>query len=434
MITFYPVKSTLSITVICSLLCIATIVSAQTIILEDGEEGPSPRGLIIPYAFYTEALELAVGAGMGTSGNLQPQTKFFATVFVTSNESRALFLSLFDYQVPFAKRVFVEFVGSTAHYTDQRVYTGFSSDFPGEHAGSNDSSDDNFIQGEGDDDWYDLKFRFLLPIGQGKHTLINTYTVKNGLLIDGQSGGDTWNPLTSGRTNLDVSIFNRHRSIINDAGTNVGDSNGGVLALEYDNRDFFVNPTKGSLQKFSFKKDFGFKSSDNWTVLQLDLRKYYDLGRTDKLKQNVLALDYWTSYTPSWEPSVGSLGPFIDGRPPNELGSTLGGFYRLRAYPVDRFSDKAAIYYSAELRMVPEWNPLDGMKLLKPLGIDWWMFVPFVEVGRVAPHWSLSELHTDMHKVLGLGLRIMAQKAVFRLDTAVSSDAWSMYAMVGHPF
>ena len=421
-------------TLVWFLLLLSANLQAQTVVLEQGEEGPVPRGLILPYAFYTASLELAVGAGIGTSGHLQPQTKFFATAFVTTNESRALFISLFDYQVPFAKRTFIEFVGSTAYYTDQRVYSGFNTDFPGEHAGSNDSSDENYIQGEGDDEWYDLKFKFLLPIGHGKHTLINTYTLKNGLLVDGQTGGDTWNPLISGRTNIELSIFNRHRSIINESGINVGDSNGTIFALEHDNRDFYANPTKGSLQKIIYKKDFGYKSSDDWSVVQLDLRKYYYLGRTNRLRQSVLALDYWTSYTPSWEPSIDNLGPFIDGRPPNELGSTLGGFYRLRSYPVHRFSDKAAVYYSAELRLMPEWNPLGNMKLLKPLDIDWWQIVPFVEVGRVAPHWSFSELHNDMRKVLGLGLRFMAQKAVFRLDTAVSNDSWSMYAMVGHPF
>ncbi len=409
-------------------------VYAQTIVLDESEDETTPRALILPYAFYTETLELAVGAGFGASGYLQPQTKFFTTAFVTTNESRALFLSLFDYQVPFARRVFIEFVGSYAYYTDQRVYTGFNAAFPGEHAGSNDSSDDNFLQGAGDDQWYELKFKYLLPIGHGKHTLINTYTLKNGLLVDGQTGGDTWNPLISGRTNFELSIFDRHRSIIDESGENVGDSNGTILALEYDNRDFFANPTKGSLQKITFKKDFGIKSSDNWSVVQLDLRKYYYLGSTNKLRQSVLALDYWTSYTPSWEPKVDSLGSYIDGRPPNAIGSTLGGFNRLRSYTVDRFSDKAAVYYSAELRLMPQWNPLGNMRLLKPLDIAWWQVVPFVEVGRVAPHWSFSDLHQDMRKVLGLGLRFMMQKAVFRLDTAVSSDSWSMYAMVGHPF
>lgn len=407
---------------------------AQTIVLDESEDETTPRALILPYAFYTETLELAVGAGLGMSGNLQPQTKFFTTAFVTTNESRAFFLSLLDYQLPFAERVFVDFTGSTAYYADQRVYTGFNAAYPGEHAGSNDSSDDNFIRGAGDDDWYDLKFRFLLPAGQGMHTLINTYTLKDGLLVNGRSGGDIWNPLLSGRTNIELSIFNRHRSIVDESGENVGDSNGTMLALEYDNRDFFSNPAKGSLQKITLKKDFGFNSSDSWSVAQLDLRKYYFLGRSDKLRQSVLALDYWTSYTLSWEPKVDSLGPYIGGRPPNALGSSLGGFDRLRSYPVDRFSDKAAVYYSAELRLMPEWNPLGKMKLLKPLDIDWWMLVPFVEIGRVAPHWSFSDLHRDMRKVLGLGLRFMAQKAVFRLDTAVSSDSWSVYAMAGHPF
>ena len=60
--------------------------------------------------------------------------------------------------------------------------------------------------------------------------------------------------------------------------------------------------------------------------------------------------------------------------------------------------------------------------------------MPFVEIGRVAPQWSFSDLHTDMRKVLGVGLRFMAQKAVFRLDTAFADDSWSMYAMVGQPF
>lgn len=83
---------------------------------------------------------------------------------------------------------------------------------------------------------------------------------------------------------------------------------------------------------------------------------------------------------------------------------------------------------------MPDWNPLGNMKILKPLNIDWWQFVPFVEIGRVAPHWSFSELHTDMRKVVGLGFRFMAQKAVFRLDTAFADDSLSMYAMLGHPF
>lgn len=428
-------KMRLQLTLCCIFLFVCFPVYAQNIVIDYDEEDLSGRKLILPYAFYTETLGLTLGVIGGTSGYLQPQTKFVATAFTTSNKSNAFFLSLLDYQLPFAKRVFVDFIGSYAYYTDQRVYTGFNSAYPGEHAGSNDSSDENYLQGSGDDDWYDLKFRYLLPIGQGEDTLVNTYKLKHGLLVDGQTGGDVWNPMISGRTNFALSIFRRHRTILEETGESIGDSEGITASLEYDNRDFITNPTKGSLQKITLKHDFGvLEGSDNWSVIQLDLRKYFYLGTSDKFGQSVLALDYWTSYTPSWNPSVDNLGPYIDGRPPNSLGSTLGGFYRLRAYPVDRFSDKAAIYYSAELRLMPRWNPLGNMKILKPLNIDWWQVVPFVEIGRVAPQWSISELHTDMRKVLGVGLRFMAQKAVFRLDTAFADDSWSMYAMVGQPF
>ncbi len=399
------------------------------------EDEPGQGKIILPYALATEALGFALGVGGGTSGYIQPQTNFFITAFTSTNDSRALFVSINDYQLPFAKRLFVGFIGSIGDYTDQRVYTGFNSAYPGEHAGSNDSDPDNFLQGEGEDDWYELKFKFLLPIGHGENTLINTSVLKHGLLVDGQTGGDVWNPMVSGRTNIELSTFKRHRTIVDETGESVGDSEGIIVALEYDNRDFYDNPTKGSLQKIIGKHDFGvFDGTDRWSVFQLDLRKYLYLGNSEKFRQKVLALNYWTSYTRTWEPVVDAQGAFIDGRPPNVLGSTLGGFDRLRSYPVDRFSDKAAIYYSAELRLMPRWNPLGDIKILKPLNIDWWQIVPFVEIGRVAPSWSFSDLHSDMRKVLGLGFRFMAQKAVFRLDTSFSNDSWAMYAMVGQPF
>lgn len=416
-------------------LCLFTAhVSAQSIVLDEGKSEPEPRKLILPYAFYTQELDLVVGVGAGASGTPQPQAKNFATTLVTTNDSEALFLALLDYQVPFAKRLFVDFMGSFARYTDQRAYTGFRPEYPGEHAGSNDSDADNYIRGSGNDHWYELEFQYLLPIGQGSNSVINTYVLKNGLLVDGQTGGDIWNPMLSGRTRFGLSLFDRHRTIVDQSGEAVGDSNGTIISLEYDNRDFSVNPTKGSLQKLTIKEDFGINSSGQWFVWQLDARKYFDLGSFGKFRQSILALQYWTSYTPSWNVQTDATGPYIDGRPPNQMGSSLGGFYRFRSYPVNRFSDKAAVYYSAEFRLIPRWNPLGSIKLLKPLDIDWLMFVPFVELGRVAPNWSLSGLHKDMRSALGIGLRCMAQNAVFRLDTAVSNDSWSMYAMVGHPF
>jgi outer membrane translocation and assembly module TamA len=73
-------------------------------------------------------------------------------------------------------------------------------------------------------------------------------------------------------------------------------------------------------------------------------------------------------------------------------------------------------------------------KLLKIFDIDWWQFVPFVEVGRVAPKWDIADLHSDLKWDAGLGVRLMVMKAIVRLDTAVSDETWGVWAMVGQPF
>lgn len=416
-------------------ICLISITHAQNIILDVGQKKPEPRWLILPYVFHTESLETAYGIAGGTSGVLQPQMASFAALLGTTNSSAAVFLAISDYQLPFLKRGFIEFKGSLGYYTDARVYAGFNSDFPGERAGSNNSSNDNFIPGEDSDNWFDLKLKYLLPTGRGKNTIINTYTLDDGLLVNGATGGNTWNPMTSGRLYFEVMAFYRDREFKTMTDELAGKTNGLEFALEYDNRDFYSNPSKGSLQRFVFSHDFGwFESTDSWSVVEADLRKYLSLGAAGTFRHRVLALDFWTAYSPTWQVIQTPNGPDIDGRPPDYQGASLGGFDRLKAYPMYRYNDKAAIYYAAELRLIPKWNPLGDMKLLKFLDIDWWQFVPFVEVGRVAPHWSLSELMSDMKWDVGLGLRFMAQKAVFRVDTAFTDDAWSVWAMVAQPF
>ena len=88
----------------------------------------------------------------------------------------------------------------------------------------------------------------------------------------------------------------------------------------------------------------------------------------------------------------------------------------MRGYPSQRFSDKAAIYYAAELRLIPDWNPFENWsRLQKHLGIQWLQFVPFVEIGRVAPVWSIERLHESMKWDVGLGVRFWAKGLVAAL-------------------
>jgi hypothetical protein len=116
------------------------------------------------------------------------------------------------------------------------------------------------------------------------------------------------------------------------------------------------------------------------------------------------------------------------------MGSTLGGNMRLRGYSSNRFTDKSAIYYGAEYRTIPQWNPLGSQTWLKWLDIDWWQWVGFVEAGRVADEWDLGELNSDLKWDGGFGLRSMMHKVVVRLDFAFSEEGTHVWAMAGQPF
>jgi hypothetical protein len=107
----------------------------------------------------------------------------------------------------------------------------------------------------------------------------------------------------------------------------------------------------------------------------------------------------------------------------------------MRAYPFSRFNDRSAIYYGAEYRYMPRWNPWKDIRWIdRWLDIDWWQFVPFVEAGRVAPNWNLGTLHEDMKWDVGLGVRFMAKKTVVRFDVAASEDTTGFWAMFSQPF
>jgi outer membrane protein assembly factor BamA len=210
-------------------------------------------------------------------------------------------------------------------------------------------------------------------------------------------------------------------------------TNGLDSSLFLDNRDFASNPSKGFGLRGKVSRDFGwFNSSDSWTNLEGELDVYFPFKMGSWLRQGVLALNHWTSYSPTWdEKSDGT----ISNRPPAYTGSTLGGLWRMRGFPTQRFNDKAATYYAAELRLIPEWNPFNNWpRVQKYVGIKWLQFVPFLEIGRVAPEWSFSRLHSDMKWDAGLGIRAWAQGIVIRIDTAFSNEGAGLQMMIAQPF
>lgn len=122
-------------------------------------------------------------------------------------------------------------------------------------------------------------------------------------------------------------------------------------------------------------------------------------------------------------------------RPPVFQGANLGGLWRMRAYPTSRFNDRAAIYYCGEIRLMPEWNPFAKIEWVeKYLTVQWWQWVFFTEVGRVAPSWSFSTLNKNQKFDAGVGVRAMVKGLVVRIDVAGSSESWGVNMMVSQPF
>jgi len=393
--------------------------------------------LSVPYAFYNEAFGFAVAYAHGKVGYPQKQSAILGTVMAGTKGSVMGFLIGRNLRLPWSDRLFLDPIAQIGYFKDADSYTDGNPDFPDERAGSNDSDKDNYIEGDGWDNFFRLRFKYLLPIGHGKDTIINTYVIDRGMLKSGAAGAASWNPLTSGRTYFELLPFYRSQEINgNDEDIDVK-TNGLEFSLFRDNRDFVPNPSKGSALRVDVTRDFGlFNSSNSWTVVQTEFDKYFSLGPSETFRQRVIAFDFWTAYSPTWEVDGVSDGQeIISNRPPAYAGATLGGIWRMRAFPSQRFSDKASIYYALEYRMIPKWNPFTRWPWLQEyIGIEWLQFVPFVEVGRVAPGWNIKDLHTDMKWDTGIGLRLWAKGLVARIDLAGSDEGFGVAMMVSQPF
>ncbi|MHC4945066.1 MAG: BamA/TamA family outer membrane protein [Planctomycetota bacterium] len=408
---------------------------AQSRTQDVGAEEFEVDKVVVPYVFFNDKFGFSVAAAYILSGWPQEQMASVGTAFIGTTGSRATFLLGRDYQLPIGERFFLDHDISFGRFDNFDLYVDGNPKFPFERAGSNDSDEDNFIDGSGSDHWLRLKVKYILPIGFGRDTIINTYYLDDGMMVSGGTGGDSWNPFKYGRSYVEVKPYYRRQKITAHERHFVQTTNGIEFALFHDNTDFFINPSEGSTQRFAVSRDWDkLWSTAPYTFIEFEYSKYFNLGETRTFKQRVLAFNAWTGNATTWDSSHRDGNEVVFHRPPSYRGASLGGTDRMRGYTAARFHDQAVIYYSAELRLTPRSNPLGEIDWLKKLDIDWWQWVPYIEVGRVADKYTLNELHRSMKWNVGLGLRAMAQHLVVRIDAAVHDEGGSVQMMVGHPF
>lgn len=402
----------------------------QSVTLRDNEERPEPDWTLLPYGFFTESFGLGLGLGAGYTAPFQEQSTLLGTIAWGTRDAYIIAGAITDIQGHFSRRLFYNPIFSLARYSDDRIYINGNPDFPDEQAGSNESSADNYIVKSQWDNWAEFQMHYLLPLGHGRDQIVNRYRIRQGILTEGASGGSRWNPLESGRTSLILTPRWREMTLDyeGDEDPELGTFNMRA-AIEYDNRDYPMNPGRGSYQKISYTRDGErIDEANAWHVVEGQWAWVMDLPEAGWMRQQTFVVEAWTADTPSWENHTSK------GQTPFFEGATLGGFYRMRAYEGARFHDRSAISYSLEYRVIPDWNPLGDVDLLEPLEIDWWQFVLFAEAGRVAPEWDWQTLHTDMKYDGGVSLRMMVLKSVGRLDVAASDEGMRVSAMYGHPF
>ncbi len=400
----------------------------------------NPKGLrnslVIPYGFSSDSMGFTVGVGGGMRGYGQDQLLVAGTGWVSFDGGGGGILGLWDYRLPRFQRFFLSAFGSAGYYPNQRAYANAPRPPGVPRSGSNDSDENDFVEDSGWDNQTDFRLEYVLPLGSARHQAMAAYHLKGGLLTAGGSGGDVWNPLSSGVSVVVLRQFNRYQSFNTDFGKKDYTVHPVQLGLYYNNTDFAVNPSRGSSQFLGVTRDFGWLESDeSWTFLEFEASKYFSLGDSRWARQRIVALNFWTGDSPTWDMTVDAGGyEIVRNAPPFTQGANLGGFYRMRGYPFNRFHDRSVIYTTAEYRYTLKWNPMGNISWLKFLNTDWMQLVGFVEGGRVADEYDLGELLSDWKFDAGAGLRFLMSGGIIRVDFAVSDEGSQVWAMFGHPF
>jgi len=408
--------------------------SLKYITIRDENPKKGKETLVLPYIFSSESLGTTFGVGSLAKGYGQDQLLVAGSVWGSFDDATGVVLGLWDYKLPSTNRLFFTILGSAGDYPRLRAYS-----VPGLRGqdgapGTNDSVKDDYLETSGADNWWEMKLEYVLPIGNMKNDGMANYKLKRGILVSGSSGGDEWNPLTSGVTMVVLKNSNRYQEFESDSGNLDGTMHPLEFGILYNNTDFYSNPSKGSSQYLSITQDFGWlESPESWTFMEFEGSKYFSLGANDLARQQVIALNFWTGSSPSWETKTNADGSEeVSHDPPYLAGARLGGFYRFRAYPTNRFNDRSVVYTTAEYRFTPEWNPIGETSWLSWLKMDWMQLVGFVEGGRVAEEYS--DLFSEWKGDVGFGFRAMMAGGVVRFDFAVSEEGSAGWVMFGQPF
>ncbi|MBY6185353.1 hypothetical protein KUV89_01675 [Marinobacter hydrocarbonoclasticus] len=378
-------------------------------IFESGSESPASDTVVIPIVGAMESTGLIGGTVAAITGVGQPGAQLVGFGAYSVNDSYIAFmgyynLSIFGRWTLDISGLQAEFMDST-FYPDSLAAGGLSSSL-------GEPLEASYLQ---QDAYLTLRY----PISFDEDAASRQQYL-NGLPIQPQS---------IAKTTVEIEPFYRAREVRAHQAANIeGKTYGVSLILDRDTRDFWPSPSRGYHAYSKLDRDWGNQERAAYSRWEAQYTHYLDLGGQSWSRQQTLALTGYLSDIPTWRTDDANRQPDWFAQ------SVLGGSERLRGYGDDRFTDRSALYYGAEYRAIPNWQPQNRIPFFNRYDFPWWQIALFAEVGKTANRFDFSELHRSMEWSAGFGLRFYIERMIARADFGFSNENSLFHFTVNQPF
>ncbi len=375
----------------------------------------------LPFIFSSDTMATSLGVAGVIKSAGQPQASVLGIATYSTNNSHVTYLAANSYQLPNSSQWLFSADYFAATFPEGIYFLNEESELA--QAGLNGSTENDQIITHGVEKSMRLHFRYVLPWAKGENGAVAS--LKKNTEINSM-----WNPQQSGVSSINFSPFYEELDLaeLNELQRSTKAS-GLAVEFTWDNRNSISETLKGNFSQLSVKYGQDTENIPSWLTWQFEYAHFLQLPNNSLMNNHVLAFNFAIADTPTWNQTV-------DGeyrRPPVFAGNSLGGFNSLRGYPSQRFHGRSSVLYTAEYRILPNWQPLADV-FEGYYNVPWWQWVAYVEAGRVINDFSVSDLHQEMKLSVGLGARFEVEGVVVRTEYARSEEGGQIWVMVNQPF
>ncbi|WP_298441375.1 BamA/TamA family outer membrane protein [uncultured Ferrimonas sp.] len=400
---------------------------------QEAPEPPPSRTAVLPFIYKTSGLGWFAGGAVSVQGLGQSQGQMVGVGLYSTNNSFLSYQGAYNYQLAQDSRWYFDLTWLEAKFTESQTFIS-GVDGVAADAGQHDSAEDQFVYGEERMRELELTARYILPFGAGRADHQPQFSLHNGLPLYAVAPQSLPQPLSS----VQLKLFHKDHQLNDAVSGNASDeatslsqieakTAGMSISVDYDARDFAPSPSRGYWLRGQVTRDWGNDHRASYTKWEGQYSHYLDLGANGWMQQQTLVLSAYLADLPTWDANQRGEIPWY-------AAASVGGFDRLRGFASNRFHDRSALFYGAEYRMVPQFQPQGKIPVLNWYQLPWYQLAAFVEAGRVHDEFDLRELHRTMNISYGVGVRALAERVLVRGDLAFSEEESQIRLIVNQAF